>query len=154
MVNTVKRSLSIVHWNIQGIKHENSEILKTDESDVIQTFNGNDIIILSEIHCNADCEITLEGYTTHISCREKHPRAKRYSGGIAVLTKRSIKEGIKIIPSKSPDLIWIKICKNYFRLEDDLFLGAIYISPQILHIQIDKKKQCMTYYMKILQDYR
>ena len=43
--------------------------------------------------------------------------------------KRNIKAGVKIIDNSQNDMLWIKLCKNFFKFKKDLYISGIYISP-------------------------
>ena len=43
--------------------------------------------------------------------------------------KRNIKAGIKIIDNSQNDMIWIKLCKNFFKYKKDLLICGVYVSP-------------------------
>ena len=53
----------------------------------------------------------------------------RLRGGVAVFIRRTIKIGVKIVETPHTDLIWIKLCRKFFRLKKDLHIGGIYITP-------------------------
>lgn len=131
-LNTVSKSrcsLKLCHWNIEGI---NSKYLgsKIEDPSVYKEIKNFDIIGLTETHALTPNSISLEGYTSFQSNRKKHPRAKKGCGGIAVLIKNEIRNGVKLISSKSTDIIWLKLLKSYSNLPKDLFIGVVYISPQ------------------------
>ena len=60
MMAIYQNNLKIYHWNIQGIRDDTSEVLKTDDPEVASELVKNDIIILSESHCDTDCDINLK----------------------------------------------------------------------------------------------
>lgn len=64
--------------------------------------------------------------------RPKTPKAKKHSGGVCVLVKHNIVKGVHVIstPSKSNDLIWVRLSKSYFNWEDDIYLAVVYSSPE------------------------
>ena len=65
---------------------------------------------------------------THVSLiRSEMP--SRLHGGVAVFIRRTIKIGVKIVDTSHTDLIWIKLCRKFFKLKKDLHIGGIYISP-------------------------
>ena len=53
----------------------------------------------------------------------------RLRSGVAVFIRRTIKIGVRIVDTSHTDLIWIKLCRKFFKLKKDLHIGGIYISP-------------------------
>ena len=53
----------------------------------------------------------------------------RLRGGVAVFIRRTINIGVKIVYTSHTDLIWIKLCRKFFKLKKDFHIGSIYISP-------------------------
>ena len=43
--------------------------------------------------------------------------------------RRTINIGVKIVYTSHTDLIWIKLCRKFFKLKKDFHIGSIYISP-------------------------
>ena len=48
-------------------------------------------------------------------------------GGIVVYIKSDISQGIDYIKSEHSDIMWLKVKKQLFEIENDLFIGVIYI---------------------------
>jgi hypothetical protein len=55
----------------------------------------------------------------------------RYYGGLGIFRKISIRDHIKILPSTLKDFQWIKFEKDFFHLENDIYVCAAYIPPPI-----------------------
>ena len=53
-------------------------------------------------------------------------------GGLGIFRKISIKDHIKILPSTLKDFQWIKFEKDFFHLENDIYLCAAYIPPHLI----------------------
>ena len=53
----------------------------------------------------------------------------RYHDGLGIFRKISIKDHIKILPSTLKDFQWIKFEKDFFHLENEIYLCAAYIPP-------------------------
>jgi hypothetical protein len=49
--------------------------------------------------------------------------------GLGIFRKISIKDHIKILPSTLKDFQWIKFEKDFFHLENEIYLCAAYIPP-------------------------
>ena len=52
----------------------------------------------------------------------------RLRGGLAVFIKTNLRRDIRVI-DKSHTMIWLKLHKNFFNFEQDLYICGIYISP-------------------------
>ena len=92
-----------------------------------------DIIGLGETHISDTYYANLEGYINIAqSSRCKLKTAKKGSGGVAALVKKSVHKGIAHIksPHVKNDIIWLKLCKKFFNLDSDLYICIIYISPE------------------------
>ena len=53
----------------------------------------------------------------------------RYYGGLALLIRKTLRNGIKILKNSSSEFQWIKLLKDYFSLDKDIFICFSYISP-------------------------
>ncbi|MCU7800554.1 MAG: reverse transcriptase family protein [gamma proteobacterium symbiont of Lucinoma myriamae] len=87
----------------------------------------SDIIILNETHACSNDVLNLNGYFCISNCRSEQP--SRLRGGVAIFIKTKFRCGIKIVDKTHTDMIWIRISKEFFRLEQDLYICGIYISP-------------------------
>ncbi len=50
-------------------------------------------------------------------------------GGVPLVVKDQICKGIKFIPGGTNDVIWARLKKEYFNIEQGIYLGVGYISP-------------------------
>ena len=92
--------------------------------------SSQDIIILSEIWNGSDYNPYNSLYKyTQVTRSQKHPNAKRHSGGIGILISKYIEKGVKI-ENKCDFLVWIRLDSKFFSLERDVVVGAIYIPPE------------------------
>ena len=119
--------LSISHWNIEGFKQGSHS--KFNDQDFRTELSRHDIIGLTETHAGPDDNLALTGYTSFSYNRKKHKKARKHSGGITVLIKNELVDGIEII-SISSDLIWVRLKETFFNFAHDLYIGYVYISPQ------------------------
>ena len=122
------RQVSVCCYNVNGLfnRLDGSRICKLDNPEFTKVLK-NDIIILTETHACKNDILSLDGYTCISNCRsEMHSRLR---GGVAVFIRRTIKIGVKIVDTSHTDLIWIKLCRKFFKLKKDLHIGGIYISP-------------------------
>ena len=126
----MQKIVSIAHWNIGGIPQKHMGHCKIDDPEFKKEVLGKSIIILTETHFGKDPNVNMPGYRSHFFSREKHHKAKKYSGGIGIFIKDEIKKGIEVIPNKNPDVVWLKADWKFFGLQQDLYIGAVYFSPK------------------------
>ena len=125
---TQVNNLKIMHWNVEGI---NSKIYgnKLENDNFQQIISDHDIIAFTETQCNDDTPITMPGYFVWRKTRPKHKKAKRYSGGIAICIKQQLRGAAKQIPSRSDDIMWVKLNCKALGGNHDVIVGILYISP-------------------------
>ena len=127
-------ALKIGHQNIHGggnIKLENDTLIDKITKHYIfgcqETWLGKD-----------DTCPDIRGYSQFRSERKKHAKSKRHAGGSVIYVKRCILGGITKLSSRSNshgDVIWLKLDKNFFGLDENIILCYLYIVP-------DAKKEC------------
>ena len=94
----------------------------------VDILTKHDIIFLSESWTNDRSNIELNGYVSHNFYRKfQHKNARRNSGGIVLLYKKSLEPGIKIVRNNHDTLIWIKLDKQFFKFDEDLYLCGVYM---------------------------
>ena len=118
--------LSISFWNVGGFT--------TDKfyDDKFRAQLKSDIICLVETFQKENSVETLSGYVADYSIRNKSSTSKegtRSSGGILVYIKSKLSQGTQIIKSEHNDLLWIKLSKNFFNIESDIYIAVCYIVP-------------------------
>ena len=118
-----------LHGNVEGI---NSRIFgqKSDNPVFRQIIANYDIIGLTVTHTNVDTHINIPGYHTYQVCRPRHNKTKKNSGGLAVLVKNSLRDGVSFMQSSCRDIVWAKLKKEFFVIDCDIYIGIIYISPK------------------------
>ena len=84
---------------------------KLQDHDFLDVLNGNDIILLSEVHCSSEDDISLPGYECFKLCRPVTSKINRYFGGIAIYYHKELKGGLKFLEHKNDDYVWLKFCK-------------------------------------------
>ena len=113
--------LNIAAWNIHGIGK------KLDIQEFVQRISSFDICFLLETWSTRNFSIPGK----YVFCKKavkKKKRSGRFSGGIAIIIDEKLRKGIKII--KETDYgIWIKLSKFHFKLEQHIFLCAVYLPP-------------------------
>ena len=124
-------NVSLACWNIDGlfVNMNGHRFCKLDDDVFQSSISKLDIVCLIETHCGPQETLTLSGFNIFHKHRPKSPNATKHSGGIAVCIKNEIKKGVKILPTTCTEILWLKLCKSFFKLEKDLFVGITYVSP-------------------------
>ena len=124
-----KHWLKLAYWNMHGIVNvEKSNKLHDEE--VLDLFKKNDIICLSELHSGEDKVLEIPEFKNFKLCRGLNTSINRHFGGLAVYYKQQLRPGIKFLPNRTSDFIWLQLCKNFFKLEKDVFICMLYIPPE------------------------
>jgi len=111
--------LAVMSWNIQDSTGDGSN--KFENKEFLSILNQADILCLQE----TKKQVKIEGYLSFNSNR-KNSR----SGGVCILAENDLRKGVSCVPcSESDDIIVVKLDKNFFKLDFDLFLVCYYISP-------------------------
>ena len=93
--------LIIGTWNIQGVR-SNQNGNKLSQPDVLDSLKKFDILGLTETHTNSVTDLSVKGYQVVAQAwRPQSKKAKKLSGGVAVLAKVNISPGLQVI--KSPN---------------------------------------------------
>ena len=117
--------LSVSFWNIRGLTYD-----KLTDDD-FKKYLKTDIIAFTESFTDEDSNLSLTGYVVDQLVRKhQNEHRTRSSGGIVVHIKSDISQGIDYIKSEHSDIMWLKVKKQFFKIENDLFIGVIYISPK------------------------
>ncbi|VDI19713.1 Hypothetical predicted protein [Mytilus galloprovincialis] len=101
---------------------------KTLDPLFIQEIVKYEVILLTETHLGHNTSVNIDGYRYYPVCRPQSTNARFY-GGLGILIKNDIRNGIKILQNTSKDYQWLKFDKFYFNLKKDLFLCLAYIIP-------------------------
>ena len=120
-LNDIDFNLNILSWNIQGIGS------KFELDSMRQLFSQYEIIFLFETMKLDTYKPSLSGYQ-YFHCQRKyqHPRARRPSGGIAVLIKDCAKHIVKI-EKLNEHVVWLSIKQN--SQSPRLIIGGTYVPP-------------------------
>ena len=59
----------------------------------------------------------------------RRQKCLRRSGGIGVFVNDNISQYITIIDSDSDYVMWFKLCRTFFKADDDLIFGVVYLPP-------------------------
>lgn len=113
-------------WNIEGLTEAKQSC--SDFTNFISQYD----ICFSETWTKKNSKINLNGYSDPIhSYRHfQNRRAKRASGGIIIYIKDSVRKGIKLIKNDIDCLLWLKVDKNYFHIDEDIYIAVTYIAPE------------------------
>ena len=134
--------IGIAVWNINSFKKKinNFSYNKLHDENVLEILVQNRIFCLLETHHTADevGALHIEQFKCHSICRPKPKNVKRYkpSGGLALYIHTSISPGVDILPEPGTESVFVKLKKNYFGLQNDLFICFSYCVPsssKVLH---------------------
>ena len=115
-------SLNFCYWNIGRLFTHNTN--KAEDNLFIKKIENYDLVILAETHIGYNTNIVMNTFNYFPVCRNVST-----NGGLAILRKNKLKNYIKILPNTCKDFQWIKFEKEYFQLESDVYLCAVYIPP-------------------------
>ena len=107
-------------FNVEGV------VNKIKDHDFLDRIKQYDFITLGETWVSGNISVDTEGHHCFNKSRKKAKKAKRYSGGISVLVKKSLRKGVKFF-SKSNRFVWWKLDKHFFN--PDIFVCSVYIPP-------------------------
>jgi exonuclease III len=112
-------------WNINGLQSAKND--KLCDEIFINSLNKCDILGLVETHTSESTPITITGYKAIQVDRPRSRGAKSDSGGI--LIKEMILDGIKTLANTSKHFQWIMLKKEFFDLDEDLYICFTHIPP-------------------------
>ena len=118
--------ISICSWNVGGLVSKSFN--KLNDANFRKELTSYDIIFLSESHTGFETHIDLEGFQHFQICRPMS-RNNRYYGGLALLIRKTLRSGIRILKNSSTEFQWVKLLKDHFSLDKDIFICFSYISP-------------------------
>ena len=128
---TPKNRLKLGFFNINGFIGQTT--YNPTFQEILEKF---DILCLTETwHLDDECIKKLKpnippGYLYfHNARKNKHKRSKRNSGGIIILYNKYLHNDITIYDKNTENMLWIKINKTNINLDKDLYIAAIYNSP-------------------------
>lgn len=89
-----------------------------------------DINILLETWKGSNPNYNFTEFKTFQKCRKKKKSSRRYSGGIIILYKSNLHQGISLFDiTPSENRIWMKLNKYFFGFRIDIFICVCYIPP-------------------------
>ena len=80
--------------------------------------------------------LDINGYCSEHICgnKSKNTTRGRFSGGISFYFRSDLKKYISVVESNQYGIIWIKISKELFTSDDDVFICHSYIPPNISRV--------------------
>ena len=118
-ISVCKNSLKFMSWNIQA--PSTAEGNKFQIKEFRENLVKNDFICLQETRR----DVHLSGY--RVECNNH--KANKF-GGVAILVKSELKEGIEFIKDKNcPDYLVCRLKKTFFRQDEDIYLVNVYARP-------------------------
>lgn len=121
-------AVRLLAWNIQGIS---DNVL--NDSSFNYTIENSDICILTETWLEDKICVRPDIFYTFNRLRPRLSKKGRPSGGISVLIRKEFHHGRKkaiSVVKESEYSVWIKICKTYFKLDKDIYVGGVYLPPE------------------------
>ena len=118
-ISITKRNIKFLAWNIQA--PSTTEGNKFSIKEFKKVINEHDFACLQEVRE----DVYLPGYSAVSSLREGSR-----SGGVAILVKKGLSQGVEFIKNKEwPDYLTCRLKKDFFRLDKDIFLVNVYARP-------------------------
>ena len=119
--------LKIGSWNIHHLKtplfYKSRDKLFTSE------ISGYDIVGLYETKHSIDDFFEFVGGYRSISVPRPKEANFPVSGGIIVLLKNDIQSGVTILNNSCSEIQWLKLSKDFFGFDKDLFICYTYLAP-------------------------
>ena len=123
--------LKFQSFNVEGISNQ----LKNDV--FLSSIKKFDFISLVETWLQESSKINIEGYYCFNKCRRKAKKARRYSGGICILVKKTLRKGVQFFHPTVIDLCGGN-STNSFLIWKKTYMSVLFTYPyQILNI-LDK----------------
>ena len=123
IVNRI-HNLTVSSWNIQGLGDKCK-----DES--FLSFLKYDINIVLETWKGTEPDFCIQHFYIIQKCRKKKKRSNRFSGGVMIIYKSNLHKGITEVKNltRNENRIWIKLDRNHFGFQKDLYICACYVPP-------------------------
>ena len=116
--------LKFLSYNIEGLSG------KINNDEFLSHINKYDFVTLVETWMPDVETLNIPGFYSFSEGRPKHRKAKKFSVGISVLVKKSLRKGVKFLSSVSSKFVWWKSEKSFFSLKKDIYVCSVYIRPQ------------------------
>ena len=118
-------------WNIHGLfkNFGGFKYSKLHDDYVQDIIMSNHIFGLVETHHTGKeaSDLYVKGFHNYSVCREKNK--KKASGGICVFVKNELRAGVCKVPYVGSELLCLKLKKDFFHLNNDIYLTVCYCAP-------------------------
>ena len=122
MSSISRSSLNIGCWNINGLKD------KHRDKCLINCIKSYDILCLQEAKCIDTSQIVMPDYFTFLVKRPKEANFP-LSGGMLLFIKKALKSKISILENKCSEIQWLKLSKENFAFESNIYICFTYLAP-------------------------
>ena len=137
-------SLKAGHQNIQG-----GGATKLKQNDLINKVKNHHLFGIQESKIGKDnASPDIEGYVKYRS--DKLKKNRNVSGGSLVYVKKSMSAGVTLLSKRSNqngDVIWLRLKKQFFGLEEDILLAYCYIPPNAKQDTYDSLEEEISKYI-------
>lgn len=118
--------MSVLSWNAEGLKN------CFEDEDFLNLVHNFDLIFFSETWQRKTDNFQLDGYECIAVPRSESMKgkSKRGHGGVCLFIRNTIKQGVELLETDNAGFIWIKLCKSYFSLNEDICICFTYIPPK------------------------
>ena len=114
-----RRELKIMSWNINSMVSNGTP--KHHDPETMRLFNEHDIVCLQETRD----DVPVPNFESFASIR-----LSKRSGGVAILVKQGILEGVKAIEVPNPDITALKLDGEFFGLAKNTVIINTYARPE------------------------
>ena len=123
-----QKCMRVGHWNLNGLisKQFGNRLELREVFDKVKQF---DLFGVSKTHLLPNNGRQLDSFQDFHSYRKHGKRHNYGSGGISVYIKNNIVNGTSVIHGESSDCMWVCLKKLFFQLEEDIYVGFIYLPP-------------------------
>ena len=132
MIGKSNKDLIIGTWNLNGFNSKDFGN-KLENIDFLNGIKNVDIIGITETHASKEHFLSIPGYSNpFMSSRKLSDKNNKASGGLAVFVKDYLIDSKLVchIPTNNKNAIWIKLKKELFQEQEDIYLGTCYFSPE------------------------
>ena len=114
----INLNTNITSWNIQSTSTTHGS--KFDDPEFCKLFDNSLFVCLQEIRQ----PVKHPGYRSYNNTRKENR-----NGGVCIMIRNEISDGVKLHNTSIPDVIVCKLDKSYFRTPKEIFLVNSYIKP-------------------------
>ncbi|KAL9972695.1 hypothetical protein ACROYT_G019055 [Oculina patagonica] len=146
-----QRCLKFASFNVEGLRN------KMEDPSFTSEISKYDFVTLVETWLPTDEQVNFDGYISFSLYRKKNPRAKRASGGITLLIKEHLYQGVRINKCEDDKFLSWKLDRSFFGLSDDIFVCSVYLPPYTSSTQLlgknNDRLDCFTTLQNQLLDF-